>query len=267
MWNTLLYQPIVNALVFLNNLFGNFGLAIIVLTILIRLLLIPLSTPSLKAAQKMKELAPQLAKLKEKYGDDKKAFAQAQLELYRQNGANPAAGCLPQIIQFIILIALYQAFSKVLLSDGAAMVEKLNEVLYSSLKLSPGTILNTKFLYLNLAKPDVFQLPGLKFPLPGVFLILAALVQFLSSKMMQPVVESAQKVAQKTPGKSDDLATSMQSQMLYLFPLMTIFIGFSFPSGLVLYWFIFSFSSAIQQYFVSGWGGLTPWLRKLKLLK
>lgn len=263
MWHTLLYQPLVNVLIFFYQIFGNFGLAIIVLTVLIRLLSVPLTLPSLRAAQKMRKLSPELEKLKNKYANDKKKLAQAQMELYKKEGANPAAGCLPQIIQFIVLIALYQAFINVLKTDGE-VITKLNEVLYTPIKLSADTVINTRFLYLNLSQPDVFRLPGLPIPLPGLFLVAAALTQVLSSKMMQPGVGAAQKKAKETPGKQDDMATAMQSQMLYLFPLMTILIGYSFPSGLVVYWLIFSVSTAIQQYFVSGWGGLTPWLRKLK---
>ena len=267
LWNFLLYEPLLNALVFLYGvLFNNFGLAIIVLTVALRLVLVPLTLPSLRAAKKMKELAPELEKLKSKYKNDKQKLAKAQMELYRRHGANPAAGCLPQIIQLIILIALYRAFLGVLQSNGD-IVQKLNEILYSSLQLSPGTVINTNFLYLNLAKPDVFHLPGLPIPLPGFVLIAAALVQFISSKMMLPVVAQSQALAKKTETKKDDLASSLQTQMVYLFPLMTIFIGYSFPSGLILYWFIFSFSTAVQQYFVSGFGGLEPWLKKLKLLR
>ena len=267
LWNLILYQPLVNALIFFYHfLFANFGLSIIVLTMIIRGLLIPLTLPSMRAAQKMKELAPEIGKLKKKYGSDRQQLAKAQMELYRQHGANPAAGCLPQIVQLIILIALYQAFRGVLRVDGD-VIERLNQVLYPSLKLAEGTVINTHFAYLDLAKPDVFRLPGLAFPLPGLFLMAAALIQFLSSKMMQPAVSRAQKEAAKTEGKVDDMATSMQSQMLYLFPLMTIFIGYSFPSGLILYWFIFSLFTAIQQYFVAGWGGLTPWINKLKILR
>jgi len=255
-WHLLLYQPLVNALIFLYELlFHNLGLAIIVLTVVIRALLVPLTTPSMKAAQKMKELAPEIEKLKKRYGKDKQAFAKAQMELYRQHGANPAAGCLPQIVQLIILIALYQAFQKVLSTDGE-MITRLNEVLYSSLQLSPGTVINTHFTYLDLAKPDIFRLGGGffggKLPgLPGFFLLGAALVQFWSSKLMTPTVKKAQKEAQKTPGEADDMATAMQKQMLYLFPLMTILIGFTFPSGLVLYWFVFSAFTTLQQLLVN----------------
>jgi len=262
LWHTFLYQPLVNGLIFLYRVFGNLGLAVVTLTLIIRGLLVPLTLSSLKAAKKMRELAPEIEKLKKKYGKDRQKFAQAQMELYRQHGANPAAGCLPQIVQLIVLIALYRAFGQVLQVDGD-VIAKLNQVLYPSLQLPLETVINTRFFYLNLSHPDVFRLPGLNFSLPGLFLILAALVQFLSSKMMAPAVAASQKKAAKTPEKTDDMATSMQSQMLYMFPLMTILIGYSFPSGLVLYWFIFSLFTAVQQYLVGGWGGLTPWVAKI----
>ena len=250
MFYTLLYQPLLNGLIFFYKIFGNLGWAIIVLTILIRLLLVPLTLPSLKAASKLKEIAPQLEKLKKKYGNDKQKFAQAQLEIYKKYKINPTAGCLPQIIQLVILIALYQAFARVLRPDGD-IVGKLNEILYPFLRLPTETVINTCFFYLDLAKPDIFHLSGFAFPLPGPFLLAAALVQFLSSKMMQPAVKVAQEEAKETPSTQDDLTAAMQTQMLYLFPLMTILIGFSFPSGLVLYWFVFSVFTAIQQYFVN----------------
>jgi len=263
MFHTLLYQPLVNGLIFFYKIFGNFGTAIVVLTIFIRLILIPLTLPSLKVASKMKELAPELGKLKKKYAKDKQKFAQAQMEIYKKHGVNPAAGCLPQIIQLVVLIALYQAFIKVLRPDGN-MVEKLNEVLYPFLRLPVEAVINTRFFYLDLAKPDVFRLPGFSFPLPGFFLLASAVVQFFSSKMMQPAVKAAQKEAKETPGTQDDLAAAMQNQMLYLFPLMTILIGFSFPSGLVLYWLVFSVFTAVQQYFITGWGGLKNLKLKIK---
>jgi YidC/Oxa1 family membrane protein insertase len=272
LFHTLLYQPLLNTLILLYLiLFHNFGLAIIALTLIIRLALIPLTMPALKAAQKMKELQPELEKLKKKYKNDKQAFAQAQLAFYKQHGANPAAGCLPQIIQIIILIALFQVFNQVIRTDDN-ILSKINEILYPFLKLPPETTFNPRFLYLNLTKPDVITLP-LKIgnfnlpPLPGFFLILSALSQFLSSLMMMPAAAAAQAQAQKTPSKQDDLTSSLQTQMLYLFPLMTLLIGLSFPSGLVLYWAVFSLSTMVQQYFVSGLGGLVPYLEKLKLKK
>lgn len=267
LWHIFLYQPLVNGLIlFYKILFNNLGLAIIALTAAIRFILIPLTAPSLKAAKKMQELAPQLQKLKERYKNDKQGLSRAQLELYRQHGANPAAGCLPQIIQLLVLIAMFQAFQQVL-GTNAQTITRLNEVLYPSLRLSQDAVINLKFLYLNLAKPDLIPLPASRLPLPaipGIFLILAALTQFLTSKMMTPQVKAQAAEAKKTPGKEDDMATMMQKQMLYMFPLMTLLIGFSFPSGLVLYWLVFSVFQLVQQYSTGGWGGLEPWAEKLK---
>lgn len=256
LWHILLYQPLVNALIFFYQLlFSNLGLAIIVLTGLIRLILVPLTLPSIKAASKMRELAPEIDKLKKKHKEDKQKFAQAQMKLYRRHGANPAAGCLPQIVQLIILIALFQAFRQVLFVDGET-INRLNEILYPSLRLSSETVINARFTYLDLTKPDIIRLPkdflgGVLPGLPGIFLLGAAAIQFISSKMMVPQAKKAQIEAKKTPQASDDMATAMQTQMIYLFPLMTIFIGFSFPSGLVLYWLTFSAFTALQQYFIS----------------
>lgn len=255
-WNLLLYQPLVNALVFFYGVLGqNLGLAIIALTLAIRAVLLPLTLPSMRAATKMRELAPELGRLKKRYGSDRQRLAQEQMRLYRERGANPAAGCLPQIIQLIVLIALFQAFNQVLQPNGD-IISKLNQVLYSGLQIAPDSQISNQFTYLDLTRPDTFRLPadligGLSLPpLPGLFLVGAAAIQFLTSKMMAPAASQAQKVAQKTEGASDDLATAMQSQMLYLFPLMTLVIGYTFPSGLVLYWLVFSATMLLQQLYL-----------------
>lgn len=253
-WFTIFYQPLVNLLILFYNLLAhNLGLAIIGLTIAIRAALIPLTNPSMQAAQKIKDLSPDLAKLKDKHKEDKQAFARAQLELYQKHGINPAAGCLPQIVQLVILIALFQAFNQVLKTDGE-VINKLNAVLYPALKLADKAVINTKFLYLELTKPDLINLPfKLEFgkfvvnKIPGLFLILAAITQFWSSKLMVPQVKKAEKEAKKTPGQEDDLASAMQMQMLYLMPIMTLVIGFNFASGVVLYWFTFSLFMLVTQ--------------------
>jgi len=245
-WFTLLEQPLINGLIAFYHLFGNIGWAIIGLTVGLRILLIPLTAPSLKAAAKMKELAPKLDKLKKKYKNDKKGMAKAQMDLYRQAGVNPAAGCLPQIVQIVILIALFRAFQQVLKPDGAQIIETLNQVLYPILKLPLDASLNLNFLYLDLTKPDLIKLSGLP-SLPGIFLLASAAAQFLSSKLMMPAAKKKEAIAKKTPEKTDDFASTMQTQSLYLFPIMTIFIGFTFPSGLVLYWLVFSLTNLAQQ--------------------
>lgn len=264
-WDLIFLQPLLNALlVFYHLLFNNLGLAIIALTIFIRIILTPLIIPSLKAMQKMREFAPELAKIKEKHKGDKGKLMQAQADFYKSRGINPVSGCLPQLAQIVVLIALFQVFLQILSNNGTHL-DKINRLAYPFLQLE--NQLDTNFLYLDLAKPDTFRLPGLPFPLPGPLLIAAALIQFLSSKMLAPSVTAQTKAAKKTPGGADDIMAATQKQMLYLFPLLTIFIGFTFASGLVLYWFIFSLSQSVQQYFVSGWGGLTPWLQRMNLVK
>ncbi len=249
-WHVLLYQPLINLLIlFYQILFQNLGLAIIALTMAVRGALLPLTAPAMKSAQKMKDLAPELTKIKQQHKNDKQALSQAQLKLYQKHGLNPAAGCLPQVVQIIILIALFQAFNKVLKVDGD-IVTKLNEVLYKPLQIIKEQAINTKFLYLDLTKPDTIQLPfKILFidKLPGLFLIAAALSQFLTSKMMMPMAKGAKTKAKKTPQQEDDLAATMQVQMLYMMPVMTLLIGFKFPSGLVLYWVTFSLFMLVQQ--------------------
>jgi len=247
LWQLLLYQPLVNALIGFYQLFGSLGWAIIGLTLTIRFLLLPLTWPALQAAQKMKQLAPKLEKLRKKYKNDRQKLAQAQMELYRSAGIKPLAGFLPQIIQILILIALFQAFRNVLVGNGA--IDKLNQVLYSALKLDPTTKINLHFYYLDLAKPDLIKVAGHN--LPGIFLFASALGQFLSAKLMMTTSKGQEKIAKKTPEKTDDFAAMMQTQSLYLFPLMTIFIGLSFPSGLVLYWLTFSLFNLVQQIIIS----------------
>jgi YidC/Oxa1 family membrane protein insertase len=265
LWFTLLYQPLVNALIFFYQIFGgNLGWAIIGLTVVVRLLVVPLMKPQLEASKKMQLLAPELEKLKKKFKDDKQKLLQAQMELYKQAGVNPGAGCLPQIIQFLILIALFQAFSQVLKPDGATVIQKLNEILYPSMQLPTSVHLNLNYFWLNLAKPDLLTIPSLP-ALPGIFLLLSAIAQFLSAKMMMPVAPQTVKVEKKDESSTqEDFSSAMQMQMTYMFPLMTLLIGYNFPSGLVLYWLVFSVVSMGQQYLTSGLGGLEPYLKKIK---
>lgn len=261
-WNLLLYYPLLNILMGLSRLTGNLGWSIVILTIGLRAAMTPLILPSLKAGKKMQDLAPELAKLKTEFKDNKQGLVTAQAALYKQHGLNPASGCLPQIVQILVLIALFNAFNSVLRPNGQTLVEHLNPVLYSFNKLPSDFHLSSSFLYLDLSKPDIFRIPGLPVPLPGLFLLLSAITQFASTKMMTPAIKKQQDLAKKTEGETDDVMAATQKQMLYMFPIMTLVIGFSFPSGLVIYWFIFSAVSMIQQYYATGWGGLTPWLHR-----
>lgn len=228
LYNLLFYQPILKALIFFYKFLGNFGLAIILLTLFIRGLLIPLTLPAIRSAKKMKDLAPELEKIKKKYGKDKKRLQQEQLNFYKAQGINPASGCLPYILQFFVLIALYRAFMFFIAGGGEI----------------DGLVVNTNFLWFNLTEPDKYL------ALP----ILAGASQLVLSKMM--TTQRAQNVSQKTPKKKkeDSMAGTMgemQKQMMYLMPLMTVFIGARLPSGLALYWVVTTLFSVGQQYIVA----------------
>lgn len=263
----LLIQPLANGLILFYKLLGsNMGLAIIGFSLFLRVILNPLTKPYMNSMKKMKEVEPLLNKLKKKYKNNPQDLMKAQSELYKQKGINPGAGCLPYILQIVVLIALFNVFNRVLANGGDA-VSKLNELLYPFLKFPSDAQLNTRFLYLDVRVPDTFSIPGIPFPIPGPILILAGLVQFLSAKMNMKVVAEEKKLAKKTPQESDDMAAAMQSSMIYTFPAMTILFGIRFPSGLALYWLLFSIFQMWQQYKSTGWGGLTPWINKLGLVQ
>lgn len=250
-WNTIIINPMFNLLVGFYLVTKNLGLAIIVLTIVIRLILVPAMLPSLKTMKKQQDLKPELDKIKEKYKHDKKKQAEMQMELLKKHGINPASGCVTQLITIFILIGLYGVISKFATETNIA---GLNDILYFSfLKLNVSEPINTSFFYLNLSKPD---------PL-FILAVLSGAMQFLASKMTLPYVEAAEKAAQKTPDKTDDIAYNMQEQMLYTMPIMNVIFGITLPSGMMLYILVTTLFSIVQTYFVSGWGGLTPWINKV----
>lgn len=238
MYQTLVYQPILQTLLWLYHLTGdNLGLATILLTLLIRGILIPFTLPSLRAAKKMASLKPQLDALKLKYGKDKKVFQQKQLEFYKEHKVNPAGGCLPYLAQFVVLIALYQVFMKTL--DGGESI-----------------LSNTNFLLWDLRNKDTtYILPAL-----------AGFLQLITSLAIMPGVENKPEKREGTKEQKEDIAemaSSMQQQMVFLMPIMTIVFAIQFPSGLALYWVITTAFSLVQQLIVSGPGGLNKYLVKL----
>ena len=245
LWTTLLYNPLLQSLIFLYKLVGNFGIAVILLTVLIRAILIPVTLPAIKSAKKMQDLKPHLDKLKEKHGNDKTRLQQEQLKLYKEHGVNPAAGCLPYLVQFLVLIALYQVF-----------------MFFITKGKIDSTVVNMNFLWLNLAKPDkTYILP-----------IVAGLTQLIMSLMMipqNPMLEKHLKTnkEKEEKKKGEDMATTMNKQMMFLMPAMTVFIGINLPSGLAIYWIATTVFSIIQQYFTTGLGSLEKYLVILKLKK
>ncbi len=252
LWNSILINPLMNLMVLFYRYLGNLGLAIIVLSFLVRLVMVPFFVPNLKTAKKQRDLKPELDNIKEKYKHDKKKQAEMQMELFKRHGINPASGCLTNIITLLIPVALYGVINEV---SRATDISIINPKLYADwLRFGVGEVLNSRFLLFDMAKPDrTFVLP-----------VLCAILQFASSKMMLPAINKAEKLAGKTPEKSDDMMYNMQEQMLYMFPVMMLIFGFSLPSGVMLNILVSTVFTSVQSYFVMGWGGLTPLVQKLK---
>lgn len=265
-FSTLLTQPLTNGLVLFYKVLGqNMGFAILGFGLFLRFILNPLTKPYMESMKKMKKYEKELSALKQRHKGDKQKTMTAQADFYKEKGINPGAGCLPYLLQIVVLIAFFNVFTKVLGASGDAAA--LNQILYSPLKFVEGEILNTKFLYLNLTIPDAYKVSFLPISIPGPLLILAALLQFVSAKMAAPYVALEKRVAKKTADPTDDMQVAMQGSMVYMFPLMTLIFGLNFPSALALYWLLFSIFQAWQQYKSSGWGGMTPFILKLGLLK
>lgn len=272
LWNQLLIWPIVNVLILFYKGFlqlgvgGAFGFAVLGLTILVRVVLWPLSGSALKNTQKMVELRPHLERIRKQHGHDRVRHLQEQQKLYKQHGISPAAGCLPLLLQLPIFIALYNVFFSVLSAnqDLSTVTGQINQIVYSpSLELSQ--TIDLTFFGVNLAaKPADWQQLGVwALAIP----VLTALLQFFQSKMMMPKAVSEYKSdtpkEKKEKQTTEEMMLEMQKQMLFLMPLMFGFFAFQLPVGLALYWNTFTVFGMIQQYRITAWGGLEEWINKL----
>ena len=268
LFDTLFFAPIVNILVLLirglegMSVPGALGIAIIIVTILIRLLVWPLMATQLKSAKKMADLKPHLDELKKKHKDDKQALAKAQMDLYKEHGVNPAGGCLPLLIQIPPMIAIYQVIYAFF--DGAYGLNRINGVLYNQ-DWALSQVPNLNFFGMNLAdKPADFSRVGV---LILIVPVLTALLQLIQSRMMTPKVvainaKDSKKEKQEKESMEDAMA-SMQGQMLFIMPLMMAWISYTFPIGLALYLNTLTLVGIWQQYLISGLGGLESWIKKL----
>lgn len=217
---------------------GAFGFAIIALTFLIRTVVSPLTKTQLKSAQKMSQLKPQLDDLQKKHKEDKVKLQQAQMQLYKDAGVNPAAGCLPLLLQLPLFIALYNVFNQVLGTTTAnpALVENINKVLYHpALHIER---LDLMFLGIDLtSKPNQWQHVGIWILLIPV---LTGFLQFIQTRLMMPP-------APKIKPQEEDQMMAMQRQMALITPIMFGYLAFSFPIGLALYWNTFTVFGIMQQ--------------------
>lgn len=209
-FKTILYEPLFNLLVFFAWLVPghSIGWAIILLTILVKLILWVPSAKAIRSPLQMRQYQDEIRELQERHKADKAAQSQALMAFYKEKGINPLSGCLPLLIQLPVIFILYRVFM-------VGLGDFRPDLLYS---FTPHLdSLNTNFFGINLHNPDKIVLP-----------IVAALFQFAQSRHM---------MLMNPPAKnSKDPAAMMQKQMIYLFPVMTYFIAFTLPAGLALYW-------------------------------
>lgn len=278
----LLYPPVATILVALYQMLVfihvpyALGFAIILLTIIIRFILYPLTASQLRTSQKMQKITPHLNKLKEKHKNDPKTLQAETMRLYKEHGVNPAAGCLPVLIQLPLIWGLYGVLQKFVGAKPQEIVHTANSLIYPSFPfLKLHTAWDTHFFGISLGQSPAHLLSS-----AGIVVLLLPLLtaafQFVQSKMMfqsfEEKIGEVEKEAAKTKNKAlvkevkkeDDFASAMQTQSMYFLPVMIGFFSWSLPVGLSLYWNTFTIFGIIQQYRISGWGGLTPWIKKLR---
>ena len=202
---------VVHVLNAIYGVVGNYGVAIIIVTFLMRIIIFPLTLKQEKSMKKMRDLQPELEKIKEKYKDNPQELQKQTAEIYRENGVNPLGGCLPLLIQMPIFVALYYAF----IGDAIPA--------------------DAKFLWFTLKQPDrLFMLGKFAFNLLPV---LNVGVTFIQQKIM-------------TSATSGQETNQQMQSMLYMMPLMMLFIFYNMPSGVTLYYLVSGALSLVQQYFI-----------------
>jgi YidC/Oxa1 family membrane protein insertase len=228
LFNTVLVYPLLNLLVFVYNYIPDIGVAIILLTVLVRLILLPSFHKSLKHQRELQALQPKMKEIREKHKDDQEAQAKAMMELYKIHKVNPLSSCLPILIQLPLLLALYQVFIRSL--NGQQL-----EGLYSF--VSRPEMIDPMFLnWINLADTGNW-----------IMAAIAAILQFVQTKMSQ------NKTAATSSGSGDQMEMTnriMMNYMMYFLPVITFFFGYRFPAGLSLYWITTTLFGIAQQYYI-----------------
>ena len=238
-FHELIYQPIYNILIFVYDFFpgGDFGVAIIIVTVLLKAAMIPLSKKQIESQKRIQEIQPELKAIQEKYKNDKEKQTKEVMEFYKKNKVNPFSGCFPIIVQIIFLIAIYRVIINI--SDAGFVVN--NGDLYSFVR-NPGEINKTFLGVVDLLKPSI--------PIA----ILAAAAQFWQTKMMMFNKKKKEELSggknKKEENKEPDFAEIMNKQMLFFGPLLTLFIGAKFAAGLSIYWLFSTLFSVFQQIYI-----------------
>jgi len=255
-----IFQSLFILLVWLEQLVGDIGVAIIIMTLIVRTALIPLFRRQIVSTKRMQLIQPEIRELQRRHKGDRAAFSQAQMELYKERGVNPASGCLPILLQLPLLMIIYSVISQGLTNpDPTAMLSVFGvQVVDVQCVNGLGTpaydpyvpCIDTTVAWLgnmDVSKPQVL------FPLPliGGFSILAfvaAILQLVQSRMTMPPTDPAYQ----------DQNSRMQRQLVLFLPLISILYGGFLPAGLFIYWIVTTIFGIVQQYLIVGWGSMFP---------
>lgn len=245
MWESIIIKPFINTLLLIYNLVGkNFGVALILFTVLIKAITHPLIARQMKSTNALQDLQKdeEYLEIQKKYKNDKDRLAQAQMDLYKKKGIKPFASCLPTLIQFPIIIGLYQSIIQTM---GNAPLQVLNLVpkigswLTNIFSFIPSVVepitlipLNNHFLWMNLSQPDRVYIPGVSFGIP-VLAIFVVITSFLQNKLISP------------SGGDQQTAQATGMMNIYL-PVLMGWFAYSLSSGLALYFAISNVISLIQ---------------------
>ena len=222
----------------------------------------PLTTAQINTSQEMIKLQPLMNKLKEKYKKDPKRLQQEQMALFKEHGVNPTAGCLPSIIQIVILVfGFYPAILKIVDLKPKETISMINHIAYFDfLKLNH--IWDTNFFGIPLGATPAGLMKSMAI-VAILIPVITAVLQFIQTKMMMPEASAQKEIKPKSD--APDFSQVFQKQMLYMMPLIIGFVSFQFAIGLSLYWNTFTVFGIIQQYKVQGLGGLSNWVKHLKV--
>ncbi len=229
LYNLVLYQPLFNGVIFLYNILPgqDFGLAIIALTVFIRLIFFPLTVKTLVSQRALSRVSPKMKEIKEKFKHDTQAQSAAIMRLYKENNINPLSGCLPLLIQLPILIALYQAF-------GAGFKTESLGLLYSFIE-NPQQVNAVSLGFIDITKRSV------------LLALITGCFQFVQLKQNQAIMGQGAK--NQVGGQQKELQ-ALNNQMLYFFPVMIIIIGWNLPAGLLIYWLTTTLFSMGEQAYI-----------------
>jgi len=248
MWDTIIIHPMVNLLILIYDLIGhNFGIAIVLFTILIRLITWPLNAQQMKGAQAMQELQndKEWQDIQKKYAKDKEKLSQEQMRIYKERGINPFSSCLPTLIQFPVIIGLYQSIIRALAGTPLSLLQ-LSRSLYPFQSIESIIPLNSKFLWMDLGRPESVLIFGFALP---TLAVVVALTTYVQAKLTMPPSTNP-----------NDQSAAMSGMMSIYMPLLLGYFALTFASGLSVY-FITSNMLGIIQYAMQGkanWRNLLP---------